>query len=94
MIRSRTQETVVTITAEVVALAELARHHLLGVLPCQALALATDAVSAVVAQSLGGVVRPASCLPLSLQICNSSLSFSIKIDSHFRLQNYSTAYMQ
>ena len=79
MIRSRTQETVVTITAEVVALAELARHHLLGVLPRQALALATDAVSAVVAQSLGGVVRPASCLPLSLQICSFCLASGLRM---------------
>ena len=56
MVGTGAQETVVTIAAEVVTLAELARHDLLRVLSCQTLALATDAVPAVVAQRLGRVV--------------------------------------
>ena len=42
----------VTVAAEVVTLAELAAHHLLGVIPGQTLALAADAVAAIVAQGL------------------------------------------
>ena len=67
MIRTRAQETVVTVTAEVVTLAELARHDLLRILPRKTLTFATDAVTTVVAQSLGGVVGSTPSLPLSLK---------------------------
>ena len=57
------QLAVVPVAGEVVALAELAVDHLLGVLALHALALAADTVSAVVAKLVvgGRVVGSASC---------------------------------
>ena len=46
------QLALVPVAAEVVALAELATDHLLRVIPGQTLALAADAVTTIVAQSL------------------------------------------
>ena len=56
MVGPRAQKAVVSVAAEVVALAELAADHLLRVVSGQTLALAADAVAAVVAQGLGRVV--------------------------------------
>ena len=61
------QLAVVAVAGEVVALAVVAGHDLLAVLPGVALALAADAVAPVVAESRGRVVRSAAGLQVRVE---------------------------
>lgn len=77
MIWTRTKHSLVTVAGEIVALTKLARNILIPVFPRIAFASPADAVASVVAESLAGVVRPASVLQISVQLEIGGVAFAV-----------------